>query len=254
MTTTSTGTSTLSRLNPGRSLAAIVMIAVLLGGGWYAYLSRIPRPESAADFRPDPGARGRGGGIFGGQRGNAPMVAPRQREPVTVQPRIVTIRDDEMTISSQLRADSNWNIFIAFRGESLGGADAQRLFLAVRRTVEAKQPPDSLKLTAQQRAALAAIPLTPLELSPEQHKELVDLLNQTQKLAANPPEMAPVKARLQGLAAQIKTVDRVSTKAKYAERDAKFRSILSAEQIETLLGARNIRNNNGAPPAANPAV
>lgn len=243
MSTATPSTSFASKLHPGRSVTAIVAAVLLVGGGAYLYTNRIPRPASAGDFRPDPG--GRGGGRF---FANAPGVVQRPRDPVSVAPRTVSVRDGDMTISSQLRSEGDWNIYVSFKGESLGGADAQRLFLAVRRTVQSKQPPASLKMTDAQRAALAAVPLEPLELTPAQHRQLVDLLNQSQKLTANAPEMATIKSSLQALAAQVKTVDQGALKAKYAERDAKFRSILSAEQIDTLLGARTNNRRPANPP------
>jgi hypothetical protein len=243
MSTSATATSTTPKFHTGRSAAAIALALLLGAGGWWMYSGSIPRPANANDFRPDPGNR-RGGTFFGG---NTPIIRPR--DPVTISPRVVTIRDGAMTISSSLRSDANWNIYVSFNGESLGGPEAQRLMLAVRRTVDAKQPSPSLKLTDAQRAQLAAVPTTPLELSAEQLKQLTDLLNQSQKLVANSPEQGGIKTSLQALAAQVKAVDQGAIKARYAERDAKFRSILTKEQIDSLLGVRQIRNPT---PAATP--
>lgn len=241
MTTATTPTSSTPRFNAGKSIGVTVIVLALLGGGWYVSANRVPRPENASDFRPDPG--GRRGGFFMGnaQRGQGFTVTPTVREPVSVGPRIVTARAEDMTLSCTLRADGNWTINVSFNGESLGGREEQQLLRAVRRTVESKQPPASLKLTDAQRSQLAAIPLSPPELTADQLKQLTDLLNQSQKLKANAPEMAGIKASLVAVAAQIKAIDREAAKAKHAERDAKFRSILSADQINNLLGANPAR-------------
>lgn len=222
-----------SKLNVGRSLGAAVVLAVLLGGGAYLYATRIPRPENANDFRPDPG--GWRGGFFANGPGRGRM-SPAPRDPIAIAPRVVTIRSDDLTLSCTLRTDKTWNLNTSFGSEPLAERDQLQLLRAIRRTLDTKQPPASLHLTDAQRSSLAAISLAPPEITDDQLKQLTDLLNQSQKLTANAPEMAGIKASLASLAAQIKAADRAQAKARYTERDAKFRAILSAEQIDALLG------------------
>ncbi len=245
MSSATVPTSPPARRNQTGLIAGAVIILVAAVAGWWIYAQSVPRPSSANDFRADPGNRG---GWFANAR--QPGVVPRPNDPVTFRPLSVTVRDGELGITSSKRTDNNWNIYVSFNGESLGGADAQRLMLAVRRVLDSKVPPANLKLTVDQRTRLAAIPLTPLELSDDQLKQLTDLLNQSQKLTANSPELAPIKQSLQALAAQVKGIDKEAVKAKYAERDAKFRSILNEEQISSLLGGATRATPTAAPPAA----
>lgn len=213
------------------------MLLCLLAGGWYLASNRVPRPESAADFRPDPGGR-RGGFAFGNDGRNRVNIAPSPREPVNIGPRIVTVRDQDLTLSCTQRNASDWTINISFGGSPLATREQLRLLRAARRIVDSRQPPTSLHLTDAQRTDLAAISFAPPEINPDQLKRLTDLLDQSQKLKANAPEMAGIKTSLLALVGEIKTVDREAAKAKHAERDARLRTILSAEQITNLLGGR----------------
>lgn len=236
------------RFAPIQFAGAAVAILLLAGGGWWTFSQSLPRPENAGDFRPDSGGR-RGGNNLFAPRNNAP------RDPVTVMPSVVTVRDGDIVCSANKRNDASWNINVRFNGESLADRDAGRLMLAVRRVLDMRNPPAALKLTPEQKSALNAVPLEPLEFDASQFKQFVDLLNQSQKLAVNAPEMTPIKEQLKSAIAAIKDVDRAAVKAGYAERDAKLRSILSAAQIETLLGGRNNGNaprDSNAPRDGNP--
>jgi hypothetical protein len=77
-------------------------------------------------------------------------------------------------------------------------------------------------------------------------------LNQSQNTGISGADLASVKQSLLGIAAQTKAVDKAAVKAKYEARDAKFRSILSPDQVDTLLGVRANRNNANREPAAPP--
>lgn len=247
MSTATVSPSGSSRRSPRAAVAGAVIIGLCAVAGWWAFTQSTPRPESAADFRPDPGG-GRGRWM-----GNAPAnVVVRPREPVTVLPRVVTIRDGDMTISSSLRADASWNIYVTFNGQSLGG-EARQLMLAVRRALDARRPPAGLNLTDAQRAALATIPSTPPELSEDQFQKLTDLMNQSQQQTANAPALTPIKQAMQAIAAEVKGVDRNAVKEAYAQRDAKYRSTLTPAQVERLLARGNQANPApAAPPAAAP--
>lgn len=254
MTTASAASSGGSAGKLRRFVGTGILALVVAGVAWWAFANALPRPENARDFRPDPGANRGGNWTLNAPPANAVV---RPRDPVTVLPRIVTIRDGDMTVSCSMRSDAKWNIYVSFGGESLGGAEAQRLTLAVRRVLDVKTPPANLKLTDEQRAKLKAISLTPLELSDDQLRQLTDLLDQSQKLTANAPQMTPIKQSLQQLAGQVKGADRAAIKQKYADRDAQLRAILSAEQVNTMMGPRNNNNNNNNrgnnPPANNGA-
>lgn len=249
---TATATSSHGTANAGRwqrFIGAGILALVVGGVAWWSFANALPRPSSARDFRPDPGS----GRSFGNYSISLPGAnpAPRPRETVTVLPRIVTIRDGDMTISSSLRGDAKWNIYITFAGESLGGEEARRLALGIRRLVlDARTPPAGLKLTDDQRAKLQSVSLAPLELSDDQLRQLTDQLNESQKLSANAPGLAPIRQALAQLAAQVKGADRAAIKRKYAERDAKLREIFTPEQIGVLTGPRAANNSGNNPGGA----
>lgn len=208
-----------------------VVAAVVVGGGWLGYRAVYPAPRMAVagDFRADPiisrGPRA--------ARANPPAA-------VSVSPgQVVTVRASDLVLNAAGRPDGSWRLNFSHRGNGpKPDAQAIELLSQRRRLVEMRTPPAALKLTAGQRAALAALPANPPELSADAAARVVDLCKQLVKLPVADAKAAPLKKELESLVSAAGKSDRTALVAAYAERAQQVRAVLSPEQVQILLTPR----------------
>jgi hypothetical protein len=217
----------------GASIAALVVLTALLGGGaWAGYQAYVRSTPQAVgnDFLPDPS--------FGGGRRARVAQNAAPRPPVEVLPgQVIRVSTAGLMLNATGRPDGSWRLNFYHRG---GGPapDAQAaelLSLYRRKIIEPKRPAAELKLTDAQKSALAALPANPPELAQADADRAIELCKQLVKTPAADAKAQPLKQELEQIVQAAAKGDRGAIVATYAQRAQQIRTILSPEQVQTLL-------------------
>lgn len=214
------------------SIAALAVLTAVLGGGaWAGYQSFARSAPQAVgnDFVPDQPWSGR-------RARSAQAAAPRP--PVEVLPgQVIRVNTAGLMLNATGRPDGTWrlNFFHRGAGPAPDAQSVELLSLYRRKIVEPKKPAADLKLTDAQKSALLAMPTNPPELAQAAADRAVELCRQLVKIPAADAKAQPLKQELEQIVQSAAKGDRKAMAATYAERAQQIRTILSAEQVQTLL-------------------